>query len=264
MSVVSRSPSRTSRWLDASVTYPLVAMTVALSGVLFGTLNRTIRYGRRPRLRQKLLIVSNHQSLIDSFLVGWALGTPTMFFRPSLIPYHLADARNFMSHPVLKHVYRALRVIPVDRNAAGERSDHGALLTAVRVLEAGGVVHAFIEGTRSVNGDLQPPKKQVGALALLSGAAVRLVHIDGMHAVQPYRKAPGDGPPTWIRRIFGARTEWLIEMRFGQEIRISVGDDMTPEEIKAIAGTSGTRHEQARRVSEAMMERLRFLQRLSA
>jgi len=244
-------------------TYTLVVVTIWCSWLIFGLLNRTVRFGRRLRLKPKLLIVSNNQSLVDSFLVGWVLGTPTMFFRPSLIPYHLADARNFMSHPVLKHVYRALRVIPVGRAASGERQDHGALLTAVRVLQDGGVVHAFIEGTRSPNGTLQPPKKQVGALAMLSGAAVRLVYIDGMHHVQPYRKAPGDGPPTWMRRLFGAKTEWLLDMRTGQRIRVVVGDDMTPDEIATISGTSGTRHEQAQRVSDAIIERLEFLSRIN-
>ena len=251
------------RWvgkiLGGALLYFTLVVTALVCVIGFRVLNRTRVLGAKNRgPRKHLLIVSNHQSLVDSFVVGMVIYFPWLFWRPNLAPSHLADARNFMTHPILRYVYQVLRVIPVGRNARGERRDSGAYATACGVLRNGGMLHVFIEGTRSIDQTLLPPKPQVGGLAFDTGATVRPIYITGLHAVHPYRKAPGDPPATWWRRLFGAHTEWLLDLRAGHQIAVVIGEDLTPDHICSLAG-DGDHREQVTRLAEVIMEQIRKL-----
>lgn len=251
------------RWLGLIFSGILFYITLVFTALMcligFRLLNKTAVMGvQNLGPRRRLLIVSNHQSLVDSFVVGMVIYFPWLFWRPNLAPSHLADARNFMTHPILRYVYRVLRVIPVGRNAQGERRDRGAYAAACNVLKAGGMLHVFGEGTRSTNQELLPPKPQIGGLALDTGATVRPVYITGLHAVHPYRKRPGDPPVTWWRRLFGPHTEWLLDIRAGHQITVVLGEDIAPDQARALAG-DGDHREQVTCLAEAIMERIRML-----
>lgn len=257
-------PDQPRSWLSVWLGRGLLFFTLALTWLtclfVFRVLNRTTVIGRHylgPRRR--CLIVSNHQSLIDSFLVGLVAYFPWVLWHLDLAPSHLADANNFVTHPLLKFVYRELRVIPVGRNADGTRSDLKAFLAARRVLASGRILHVFPEGTRSTSEQLLPPVPQVGALALVDGVTVLPVYISGMHKVFPYRKKRGDPPATLWRFLFGRQTEWLLDVRAGHRLTVVVGRPISPDELRRIAG-QGRPREQSARVSEALMCRIRHLQ----
>lgn len=238
----------------AIVQYVMMVAALVLCFVVFRILNRTtvIRI-KNTRLTPNTVIISNHQSLLDSFLVGSVLGSPQLLRQPWLMPWHLADKKNFFSHPLLKHAYRLLRVIPVQSDLNGVRKDLKAFQEARRVLRKG-TVHIFAEGTRSPDETLLPFKPAAAAIPLLAKAKVRPVYFTGMHTVQPYRKAPGDGPRTWLR-IFGKRTEWLLRFRIGQRIWINVGPDVPYRELAEIAGR-GRLRDRCERVAEALRLKL--------
>ncbi|MBI5404993.1 MAG: 1-acyl-sn-glycerol-3-phosphate acyltransferase [Candidatus Kerfeldbacteria bacterium] len=243
----------------AVLQYVVIVLTGILTFLIFRVGNRTTVVGRPPRGPQpRMLVISNHQSLVDSFLVGAVLSYPWLYWQPWKLQYQLADGRNFMTHPVMKHVYALLRVIPVGRDANGNRSDSAAFKRSVMLLRQGQMLHVFIEGTRSVSGDLLPPKPQVAGMALLSGATVLPVYFTGMHDVQPYRKLPGDGRATWLRPLFGPTVEWLIHMRFGHRLTIAFGDPIAPSEIDGLVGDYDKAARSAA-LAAIIMERLRSL-----
>lgn len=250
------------RGLSIAFLWPVLLLTLIVCFYVFRILNTLLVFGSQKRGAAKgLLEVSNHETLIDSFEVGLATYLPSLLLHPTLAPSHLADARNFMTHPILRFVYQALRVIPVKSTDDGCRNDIAAFRTAVRVLRDGGMMHIFIEGTRSPDDQLLPPKNQVGSIALLSGATVRPIFLTGGHKLFPYRKKMGDPPATWWRYLFGSQTEWLLDVRAGHRPVVFVGEEMTPEEILAIAGT-GKHRDRAARVTAAIMDRIRQMQML--
>src|SRR5512141_660062 len=112
------------RGLSMSFLWMSLLLTATVCFLVFRVLNRRLVYGSQKRAAAKrLLMVSNHQTLIDSFLVGQATYLNSLLLHPDLAPSHLADERNFMTHPILRFAYQALRVIPVKSTGTGERSD---------------------------------------------------------------------------------------------------------------------------------------------
>jgi 1-acyl-sn-glycerol-3-phosphate acyltransferase len=118
-----------------------------------------------------VLLVANHSSVLDPPLVGGVTPRPVSF---------LAKAELF-GIPGLGWLIRRLNARPVRREGA----DPGALRTALKVLQDGGVLLVFPEGTRGEEGVLRPPKAGAGMLAVLSGAAVVPVYIAGSGRAWP-------------------------------------------------------------------------------
>jgi 1-acyl-sn-glycerol-3-phosphate acyltransferase len=163
-----------------------------------------------------VLIVSNHQSILDPPLIGGA--SPRQL-------YFLAKAELFRI-PVFGWLIRAVNARPVRR----EGSDPRALKAAARLLEEGKALLVFPEGTRSLNGRLGEGKPGVGMLAVLSGAAVVPTYISGTlealpkGAVLPHRR------PVSVR--FGPALHFKAESGPGRKERYR---DVAQEMMRAIA-----------------------------
>lgn len=117
------------------------------------------------------LFAANHQSMIDPPLVG------------GLIPREIAFVarKTLFENPVFGGVIRACRAIPLDRGEA----DLAAIRRTLAVLAEGRALLIFPEGTRSADGELQPPKSGAGLLALKSGVPVVPIRIRGARDVLP-------------------------------------------------------------------------------
>jgi acyl-[acyl-carrier-protein]-phospholipid O-acyltransferase/long-chain-fatty-acid--[acyl-carrier-protein] ligase len=115
------------------------------------------------------LLVSNHVSLMDGLLVGWAARHRHVRF---LI------WRPYYEHWAFRGLLRALRTIPVD--AGGPRAMTAAMQSARRELEAGHVVCIFAEGSITRTGNLLPFKR--GMEKIIDGLDVPVipVHLDRM------------------------------------------------------------------------------------
>lgn len=133
------------------------------------------------------LIVANHASVLDPPMVGVVAPRPLHF---------LAKAELF-SIPLFGRLIFAVNARPVRRDG----TDPGALRTALRVLEAGQALLIFPEGTRGEEGTLREGKPGAGMLAVVSGAPVVPVYIEGSGRVLPR----GRWVPRWgtIRVSFG-------------------------------------------------------------
>jgi len=118
-----------------------------------------------------LVIVSNHTSDLDALVVGAALRRRVHF---------MAKVELFRS-PLVRWV-TACGAFPVRRGEA----DRQAWRTAREILERGGALVMFPEGTRGASvRDLRPPEPGAALLALRTGATILPVAIAGTDAVLP-------------------------------------------------------------------------------
>jgi 1-acyl-sn-glycerol-3-phosphate acyltransferase len=92
-----------------------------------------------------LVLVANHSSVLDPPLVGGVAPRPLTY---------LAKAELF-DIPLFGRLIRGVNARPLRRDGA----DAGALRTALRVLDDGGALLVFPEGTRGPEGALREPKR---------------------------------------------------------------------------------------------------------
>ncbi len=127
----------------------------------FLTYFRYARTGREHgRVKGGLIVASNHRSFLDPFAIGGALP-----WRRSL--NYVAKVELF-ERRWQGWILSRLGAFPIRR---GE-SDEDSVETARQVVERGGAVCIFPEGTRIRSGSLAEPKRGVGRLALQTGAPV--------------------------------------------------------------------------------------------
>jgi 1-acyl-sn-glycerol-3-phosphate acyltransferase len=126
-----------------------------------------------------LILVANHQSYIDPFLVGAAI---------SLRPHYLVYT-TFMRKPLIGafcHTFGGIEV--------GHGPPARALRSARLALGAGDVLEIFPEGGRSKDGRVLPFARGFAQLARVTGAAVIPIAIVGADGVwPPHRTLPRAG-----------------------------------------------------------------------
>ncbi len=105
---------------------------------------------RRFPKRGGALLVSNHLSFWDVFILGLLLPRPLNYV-----------ARSTLFFPPLGALIRSVGGFPIERDRIGSEGYKETL----RRLRAGGIVTLFPEGTRSKDGQLGPLKPGVATLA---------------------------------------------------------------------------------------------------
>jgi glycerol-3-phosphate dehydrogenase (NAD(P)+) len=149
-----------------------------------------------------VIVAANHRSFLDPFVIG------TMARRPM---YYMAKKELF-SKRWQAWILNALGAFPVDRGS----SDEDSMATAKGILDRGGIVLIFPEGTRIRPGALGTPHRGVGRLALETGAPVVPVAVLGTEA---------------IRRGWRIRPH-KVTIRAGRPLRFPV----VPEPSRELAG----------------------------
>ncbi len=134
---------------------------------------RLSRQGRRnTRVKGGLIIAANHRSFLDPFVIGACL--------PWRRPMNYVAKMELFSKRWQGWILCRCGAFPIRR---GE-SDEEAMRTARMVLERGGTICIFPEGTRIRTGSLASPKRGVGRLALQTGAQVVPVAVLGSEQVR--------------------------------------------------------------------------------
>jgi len=152
--------------------------------VYFFVLNRTRIVGRHNVGHAKnTLLLSNHQSMVDSFLVGIGAYFPNAFWKTHLIPWNPAAEENFFKTPLLAWFADNWKCIPVRRG----RRDFHAVHRMSQVLPSGTMV-LFPEGTRSRDGSVRRGRPGVGLVTLATRPRVIPVAIEGMNRALPIGK----------------------------------------------------------------------------
>lgn len=136
------------------------------------------------------LLIANHQSYLDPILIQAVVTRPM---------YTMAKSTEF-SNPITGRVLKTLKSFPVRRFEI----DPQAVRIALRHLEDGYGVGIYIEGERSWDGRLQPPRLGTIRLLLKAGVPVVPCGIQGAYDVWP----------RWSRLRRGS-----VRIRFGMPLR---------------------------------------------
>ncbi len=209
------------RVLWGVTSYVFTNISVSLLWIYFRVLNRTTVVGREHvGAERNTLLLSNHQSMIDSFPVSIFALYPKSWFKPHLIPWHPAAEENFFKRGLVGWMSKHWRCIPVRQG----RRDFNALNRMMEVLP-GGVLTLFPEGTRSRDGSVGRGRPGAGFVILGTQPRVIPVAIDGMQDLLPI----GSMWPRLFKRIYisyGAPVEYddlLVEPR-GRETAQAIVD----------------------------------------
>ncbi|MFN8216305.1 MAG: 1-acyl-sn-glycerol-3-phosphate acyltransferase [Solirubrobacterales bacterium] len=169
-----------------------------------------LRYSRRGReharhVKGGLIVASNHRSFLDPFIVGGCL--------PWRRPMNYVAKVELFERRWQGWLLSRLGAFPIRR---GE-SDEESMETGRQIVERGGTVCIFPEGTRIRTGSLSNPRRGVGRLALQTGAPVI---------------------PTAVLGTENVRRGWRIRPR---KVKVRIGKPMTfpraEEPSKALAET---------------------------
>jgi 1-acyl-sn-glycerol-3-phosphate acyltransferase len=137
-----------------------------------------------------VILAPNHGSFMDHFLLAAFIRRKVQFM-----------AKSQLFQPPAQWVYTHGGVFPLRRGVR----DAEAFVTARAILDRGGTVAMYCEGTRSRDGKLsERPKPGIGRLALESGAAIVPVAIYGSSKVRNWRK--GEFPKVTVQ--YGDPIRW--------------------------------------------------------
>jgi 1-acyl-sn-glycerol-3-phosphate acyltransferase len=131
----------------------------------------------RERMLQSgsVILAMNHQSYLDPPLAGTTCDRAVYFLA----------RRTLLDVPLLGWLLPKLNVIPVNQ----EGIDRSALKVLIGVLKAGNAALVFPEGSRTVDGTLQPAEPGLGLVIAKTLAPVVPMRIFGAHEALPR----GDG-----------------------------------------------------------------------
>jgi 1-acyl-sn-glycerol-3-phosphate acyltransferase len=140
---------------------------------LAGRLLFRFRVIHRERMIQRgpVILAMNHQSYLDPPLAGITCDRAIYFLA----------RKTLMDVPLLGWLLPKLNVIPVSQ----EGIDRGALKALIRILRCGNAALVFPEGSRTLNGDLQPAEPGLGLVIAKTLAPVVPMRIFGAHEALP-------------------------------------------------------------------------------
>lgn len=183
--------------------------------------------GFKPEYRkQPCIIVANHSSHLD---------TPLIFSCFSLHQtnriHAVAALDYFFSNPLLRIATHLLcNIIPINRKSA----DFIAIAMCKKVLEQGGNIIIYPEGTRTRTGTMGEFKPGIGILVKKTQAAVLPAYIRGtFHCYNSRSIFPRPGP---------------VEIRFGKPIEYSVLLDGKTD----LAGVAKRLEQEVRKIAKEM------------
>jgi 1-acyl-sn-glycerol-3-phosphate acyltransferase len=139
-------------------------------------------HGERIIEEGPAILTMNHESYIDPPLAGIACRREISFLAK----------KTLLQWPVLGPIFPHLRVIPVDQDNA----DRSALKNVIKVVRAGGCTIIFPEGSRTLDGALQPAQPGLGLVIAKTLAPVVPMRIFGAHEA-----FPRGGKPSLFRPV---------------------------------------------------------------
>lgn len=118
-----------------------------------------------------VILAMNHESYLDPPLAGIACHREL----------HYLARKTLQKWPILGPILPDLNVVPVDQ----DRADMSALKTIIKIIRAGGATIIFPEGSRTLDGELQPAQPGLGLVIAKTLAPVVPMRIFGAHRAFP-------------------------------------------------------------------------------
>src|SRR5215471_8052702 len=118
-----------------------------------------------------VILAMNHQSYLDPPLAGITCDRAIYFLA----------RRTLLNVPILRWVLPKVNVIPVNQ----EGVDRSAIKALIRVLQTGNGVLVFPEGSRTIDGNLQPAEPGLGLVIAKTLAPVVPMRIFGAREALP-------------------------------------------------------------------------------
>lgn len=173
--------------LLSPITLPLVWFVLRIGlGYRIEGLKALRRQYREMCLEQdgSMLICANHLTMIDSFVIAWALGSPRWYFAHfRTLPWNVPERSIFATTPVMRMLAYGLKCLPIERG--GSRVEiNGVLARVVHTLTSRNVTLIFPEGGRSRTGRVQVESAASGVGRIcrsVPGCRVICVYLRGDH-----------------------------------------------------------------------------------
>ena len=152
-------------WIPVFVSLMALAFRWRVEGA--EELRRTYRE-IRERSHAPLLICANHLTMLDSFVIGWALGGSWWYLRHfSSLPWNTPERVHFASTWWKRALTYLLKCVPVTRGS--DRKEVALVLEKVEyLLGLGEVVMVFPEGARSRTGRVEVDNAAYGVGRIVS------------------------------------------------------------------------------------------------
>ena len=197
------------------------------------------------------VLVSNHLSFSDSIFLPLAVPRPVSFLAKS--EYFTGKG---LKGKLTAAFFRLTNQLPMDRS--GGAASASSLSAGVDVLENGGLLGIYPEGTRSPDGRLYRGKTGVAKLVLKTGVPVIPVAMIGTDKVQPIgRKIPNIrrigiivGEPLDFSRYAGMENDRFIQRSVTDEIMYELMRLSGQEYVDVYASTMKEKQAAARKVSK--------------
>ena len=163
------------------------------------------------------VIVANHASLLDPYLIDWASKKRELYF--------LAKEELFRN-PLLGYFLTQCNAIPVKRGVMDEE----AIRRFHDIVASGKPIGIFPEGTRTLTGEVQPGKKGSGMLVYNARVPVIPVYIAGTFECFPKGKSwprPGRtsvtfGPAVELGELYLEKPEKATYRRIVERLMESI------------------------------------------
>jgi 1-acyl-sn-glycerol-3-phosphate acyltransferase len=143
-------------------------LAVPLFGGLYGC---RVKGGDNLPARGPVIVACNHKSLADPVVAGMVCYRPLRYMAK----------KELFANPYLRRLITSLGAFPIDRGAG----DREALVRSLQILEEGGLLLMFPEGTRQTDDAVHEFFPGVGMIALRSGAPVVPLAMDGTQRMLP-------------------------------------------------------------------------------